>query len=702
MTKYAKCNICGYIIAIPDDIDAGDYKCPVDGTPLEDATRTEYMVTEKSSSTFVVAASDSLHKERADYVCDGVEHELIIDDCEVAWNSRQGANVVCTADVDHQVGTFSAKMAVQAAAALGLLATHDFSALDLSDHKTIKLWIKHSLGCAAGDLVLHLSSTADCGGTPDEEEINLPALAAGVWTRVCIQLANPASDTAIISVGIDMGANDPGAFDLFIDDVKQVWDDEVEIQAAIDATVATGGLILLLGGTFYISAPIIIKNKVSIAGTGWGTKLHLVDNSDCDMFQSDPNANSGYLVLRDMDLEGNDANNTAGSAIKITTGYLHGDWYYERLLIAHWIGNGIYIESGWQHHVNGCIIEHIKGTAAFYAKPAGATSQTSVRRLYFDGSLIAGRPVGGITTNGIRLEGGNGKRLERVQITNCYILGVNTHSLFIQSVDSLVLTGSTINRYTNNAAVDAIHINDDGVLASRHIMIGNVLFGAEVWATTRHCIGVFGLSYEVGIGVNQYNTVSGEKVYFDAGVVNTGGFQQQTSDTFTDVLAASANYIVNTQNLTDGAVALTGTQPKYPRGLDCTITEVGGNVTDYTMTVVGISAKGQVITDIFTFADDGLTFSSDNAFDHITSVTLADVADTGTATFVMGIDTRLGLMNRIYETSDIWKIIKNGTKQTVAAAQVDTTYDTYDMSVITLAATDDFTIWYKSNLNIIS
>jgi len=178
---------------------------------------------------------------------------------------------------------------------------------------------------------------------------------------------------------------------------------------------------------------------------------------------------------------------------------------------------------------------------------------------------------------------------------------------------------------------------------------------------------------------------------------NVTSFAQNTyaeySDLFMDVLAASANYIVNVQNLVDGAVALTGTQPTYPRGLDCTITEVAGNVTDYTLTVVGTDAKGQTITDIFTFADDGLAFSSDNAFDNVTSVTLADVADTGTATFVMGIDTRLGLQNVIYQTSDVWKIIKNGTKQTVAVAQVDVDYDIYDMSVITVAATDDFTIW---------
>ena len=42
MTKYAKCSVCGYIIAIPDDKTAGDYVCPNNGNTLIDATESEY------------------------------------------------------------------------------------------------------------------------------------------------------------------------------------------------------------------------------------------------------------------------------------------------------------------------------------------------------------------------------------------------------------------------------------------------------------------------------------------------------------------------------------------------------------------------------------------------------------------------------------------------------------------------------------
>jgi len=42
MTKYAKCAVCGYAIAIPDDKNSSDYVCPNDGNTLTDATKSEY------------------------------------------------------------------------------------------------------------------------------------------------------------------------------------------------------------------------------------------------------------------------------------------------------------------------------------------------------------------------------------------------------------------------------------------------------------------------------------------------------------------------------------------------------------------------------------------------------------------------------------------------------------------------------------
>ncbi len=269
----------------------------------------------------------------------------------------------------------------------------------------------------------------------------------------------------------------------------------------------------------------------------------------------------------------------------------------------------------------------------------------------------------------------------------------DTTGIRVDTSDYVLIEGNQVlQTQSNNGAGRGIRAHNCNYVS----ILGNIVSNT-VDANQQYGIVGSGTNTEVISG----NVISGSSVSALSGV-NADTYSNQRSDLFMDVLAASANYIVDAQNLVNGAVALTGTQPKYPRGLDCTITNVAGAVSAYTMTVVGVNAKGKTITEVFTFADDGLVFSSDNAFDNITSVTLADVADTGNATFVMGIDTRLGLMNDIQETTDVWKIIKNGTKETVAGAQVDVAKDIYDMSVITLAATDDFEIWYRSNLNIIS
>lgn len=53
------------------------------------------------------------------------------------------------------------------------------------------------------------------------ETLNIPALLAGVWTKVNLTLATPANLTAVISVGLNM-AVDKGAFVINIDDVRAV------------------------------------------------------------------------------------------------------------------------------------------------------------------------------------------------------------------------------------------------------------------------------------------------------------------------------------------------------------------------------------------------------------------------------------------------------------------------------------------------
>jgi hypothetical protein len=145
---------------------------------------------------------------------------LVLHDCESDWSEYVEPNVTESLDgADYKVGTKSVKLAVAVACAVGRLATVAIASTDVSAYNYIKLWIKSSVAITSSDLKILLDDTAGC--VSPVENINLGALTANTWTQVTVALANPASDTAIISLGIQM-ALDKGAFNLWVDQIRAV------------------------------------------------------------------------------------------------------------------------------------------------------------------------------------------------------------------------------------------------------------------------------------------------------------------------------------------------------------------------------------------------------------------------------------------------------------------------------------------------
>lgn len=151
----------------------------------------------------------------------GIEGGVVIEDCEDAWNEFVGANVTSTLEsTDVKVGIGSAKITVGVDAAVGILATEVISpAINLTTRKEVSLWIKSTVQTNAGDLQLLLDDSPNCA-TP-LETLDIPALAAGVWTKVNLTLSNPAALTTVVSVGLKM-AVDKGAFIVYVDQVLGV------------------------------------------------------------------------------------------------------------------------------------------------------------------------------------------------------------------------------------------------------------------------------------------------------------------------------------------------------------------------------------------------------------------------------------------------------------------------------------------------
>jgi len=142
--------------------------------------------------------------------------KTVIDDCEANWTA--GANVSSDLDaVDFKTGSNSVKLTIADAAGAGqILGYKVISVANLYGQTRVGMWLKSSIDLDAGDLQYKLDDTAAIASAL--ETINIPALTAGVWTKVYLTLANPATDLNLISHGIYQ-VNDKGAFTLNIDDV---------------------------------------------------------------------------------------------------------------------------------------------------------------------------------------------------------------------------------------------------------------------------------------------------------------------------------------------------------------------------------------------------------------------------------------------------------------------------------------------------
>jgi hypothetical protein len=146
----------------------------------------------------------------------------LLDGCEAVWTAgnehidvslvtddvkKGGASILLTVGVDAQAGD--------------LLAHKTISAVDLSGHSSVHVWLKSSVNTAAGDLQFLLDDTAGCESP--RKVLDVPALSAGVWKR-CVLFFDTDYQSAevslpgIISIGIKM-AVDKGAFTLAVDDV---------------------------------------------------------------------------------------------------------------------------------------------------------------------------------------------------------------------------------------------------------------------------------------------------------------------------------------------------------------------------------------------------------------------------------------------------------------------------------------------------
>ena len=148
-----------------------------------------------------------------------------------AATHSDGASVLIFPVVDTQdrkQGTASNKIILSTSAGTNQIVTDSITSTDLSKYDTIEMWVKItglSSATTAGDLQLLLDNTASCASPI--ETINMPAISPDTWTFVRLTLANPETDTAIISIGLKQ-VSDLAAVTIWIDDIVAVEKDTAE------------------------------------------------------------------------------------------------------------------------------------------------------------------------------------------------------------------------------------------------------------------------------------------------------------------------------------------------------------------------------------------------------------------------------------------------------------------------------------------
>ena len=143
-----------------------------------------------------------------------------IHECNATFDERTDGDFTQSLDTqDRKQGSQSLKMVIAAGASAGDFVTDSITSTDLSKYDYVELWVKSTVATSAGNLKLLLDNSASCASPL--ETLSIPALSADTWTYCRVALANPETDTAIISIGFEYDS-DLDACTVWIDDIKAV------------------------------------------------------------------------------------------------------------------------------------------------------------------------------------------------------------------------------------------------------------------------------------------------------------------------------------------------------------------------------------------------------------------------------------------------------------------------------------------------
>jgi len=316
--------------------------------------------------------------------------------------------------------------------------------------------------------------------------------------------------------------------------------------------------------------------------------------------------------------------------------------------------------------------------------------------------------------------------------TNCSIVGnvihaAGSHGIIVTGSDNLIssnvieacttrgISASVSNTIiSNNRVVDTAGAGIRLYNGTGNVLVGNICLDTRVGGarTQTHGIMEAGTTddYNIIQGNNLTNNVTADLLVIG---LHTIAYSNH-NESFMDIQAVTANYVVTAEDISGGGdiVCTLAAQPDVPRNLTLTVTDGNASISAFTITVVGVDAKGNAVTEAWVFGG-GLVQTGVVAFATVTSITITDLVGAGVGDTVdVGIGSKLGLANIIYATADVYKATRTTGGAGAATAgdysgagniTVNATYHTVDMATgAGIVAGDCYAVSYKHNLNIVT
>ena len=260
--------------------------------------------------------------------------------------------------------------------------------------------------------------------------------------------------------------------------------DQTEINSAIAALSASGGVVYLLDGTFIIDGQITIdKSNVTLVGAGAGTVIKIKDshNADINVISVDTKNN---VLIKDLRIDGNKANQSSGTM------------------------HGIYFDTVTYSKVEGCWVKDLRtyGISLYTSSNNNTISGNICQGNGSSGIILVtsiNNTVNGNTCNGNTLDGivlvtasnhntvsgntcqGNGLRGIDLQPSSDYntvtgntCQGNTQHGIYVDTSSHNTITGNTVQG--NGQRGIYVDVSSGYNTVSGNTCQGNGLYGIQV------------------------------------------------------------------------------------------------------------------------------------------------------------------------------------------------------------------------------